>query len=306
MNRPHHLSRFAVIATLGALALSLAGCAALSRPTPIPNRPDGGQRPPSVVVRAGGQALELDAWTFCWTSQRQGQRQSLCADGMPPNDPPDIGAPPRVEITFPLPAWTFHAEFTTADDECARTFPAEVVRIGDTTWTLEPAGPPGTYDVTLSGFGKEGDLFVTFSWETPQQGPIPAPAGRLAVLADHDGVVDSYGVELALSDLAATPETAEAEVTVTAANGRSLTFEATRGPEEECFAAGSVYWDGPDAAGLEAAGLGPGPFTYRVVVTLDGTEHVATATWPDDVIPDNEPSVGLEFNPPLPAFAPTH
>jgi hypothetical protein len=247
--------------------------------------------------------MELDAWTFCWRSERH----TMCADGIPPDDPPDIGAPPSVVISFPMPAWTFDAEFAAAANEaCPRRISAPVTRIGDTTWILEPAGPPGRYDVTLSGQGNQGDLFVTFSWTTPQAGLMPVPEARLAVLADHDGVVDSYGVELALSNLAATPGTAKAEVTVSASNGRSLTFEATRAPEEACFAAGSVYWDGPDAAGLEAAGLGPGPFTYRVVVTLDGTEHVATATWPDDVIPDNEPSVSLEFSPPLPAFAPNH
>jgi hypothetical protein len=63
-----------------------------------------------------------------------------------------------------------------------------------------------------------------------------------------------------------------------------------------------VYWDGPDEAGLTAAALGPAPFTYDVVVTFDGVEHRATATWPDDEIEDYAPSVSLEFVPPLPAL----
>jgi hypothetical protein len=43
----------------------------------------------------------------------------------------------------------------------------------------------------------------------------------------------------------------------------------------------------------------PGPFTSEVALTLDGTRHDATATWPDDQIPDNDPCVALEFVPPL-------
>ena len=62
-----------------------------------------------------------------------------------------------------------------------------------------------------------------------------------------------------------------------------------------------MYWAGPDAKGLEAAELGPPPFTYEVEVILDGVHHVATATWPDDEIVGEEPAVLLEFSPELPA-----
>jgi hypothetical protein len=166
-------------------------------------------------------------------------------------------------------------------------------------YLLQPAGHADTYDVTLFGRG-DGDLFVTFRWTTPADGPMPVPEARIAVLADHDGRVDSYGIELELSDLAATPREASAEVTVTAADGESLTFSATRAPG--CMAEGTVYWDGPDQAGLRAATLGAAPFTYLVEVVLDGTAHAATATWPDDQIAGYEPAVSLEFDPPLPAL----
>jgi hypothetical protein len=65
---------------------------------------------------------------------------------------------------------------------------------------------------------------------------------------------------------------------------------------------GSLSWDGPDEKGLEAAALGLAPFTYNVLVTLDGVEHRATAGWPDDQLPGNEPSVAVEFTPTLPAL----
>ena len=121
----------------------------------------------------------------------------------------------------------------------------------------------------------------------------------MAVLADNEGVVDSYGVELALSDLAATPSSAEATVTVRSSEGREHTFTPT--PAESC-GAGTVSWNGPMEDGKTASALGTGPFTYEVIVVLDGVSHVAEATWPDDVMADNEPSVALTFDPPLPAM----
>nr|MBA3851451.1 hypothetical protein [Chloroflexota bacterium] len=51
-----------------------------------------------------------------------------------------------------------------------------------------------------------------------------------------------------------------------------------------------------------AADLGPAPFTYDVVVMLDGVRYAARAAWPADEIQGNEPSVALEFSPPLPAM----
>jgi hypothetical protein len=63
-----------------------------------------------------------------------------------------------------------------------------------------------------------------------------------------------------------------------------------------------VYWDGPADRGLAAAALGAAPFTYEVAVVLDGARYTARATWPDDVIAGNEPSVALDFQPDLPAL----
>ncbi|MEP6526829.1 MAG: hypothetical protein ABJA86_06660 [Nocardioidaceae bacterium] len=168
------------------------------------------------------------------------------------------------------------------------------------SFILRPAGHVDTYDVTLFGRGN-GDLVTVFRWSTPSDGPLPVPKSRLALLAGHDGQLDSYGVELEVSNLATTPKEAAAKITATAANGESMTFEATRS-RQRCQREGTVYWDGPDDQGLAAARLGPPPFTYKVVLTLDGKRHVATASWPADVIRGNEPSVRLNFTPALPAL----
>ena len=245
--------------------------------------------PPAVTVRNGEKTLELRAWTYCYGNG--------CADGMPPAELPDIGRADELTVEFPLPDWSFLATFSPADSECPREHTIPLTANGDGTFRLTPAGHAGTYDVTLSGQGN-GDLFVSFRWTTGQDGPLPTPKARLAVVADHDGRPDSYGVELMLSNLAATPADASATITVRAGNGEALTFDATRMPD--CLAEGTVYWDGPDDQGLAAAALGEPPFTYEVAVVVDGVHHTAEATWPDDQIVGNEPSVALEFTPPLP------
>jgi hypothetical protein len=155
--------------------------------------------------------------------------------------------------------------------------------------------------VTLFGQG-DGDLFATFRWTTPADGPLPTPEARLAVLADHDGRVDSYGVELELTNLASTPREVSATITVRSESGDAVTFEATRA-RQTCLPEGTLYWDGPDEKGLAAVALGDGPFTYEVEVVLDGVPYTATAAWPADEIVGNEPSVALGFTPDLPALA---
>ena len=59
----------------------------------------------------------------------------------------------------------------------------------------------------------------------------------------------------------------------------------------------------PDlGVGRRAAALGGFPFRYEVDVRLDGTTYHASADYPADEIDGNEPSVALEFTPPLPAM----
>jgi len=257
-----------------------------------PAVPTESDAPPPVTVRFFDQSVALRAWTYCYGS--------VCADGSPPAAPADVGSPDQVLVEFPLPDWSFTASFQPAGKPCGRIQEASLEPAGDGRFVLLPVGRADTYDVTLFGRG-DGDLFTTFRWTTPADGALPTPEARLAVLAGHDGEVDSYGVELELTNLARTPKQASARITVQAADGAELTFEATRS-REGCWPEGTVYWDGPDAKGLEAARLGEGPFTYRVEVVLDGSRHVAEAVWPTDEIAGNEPSVALEFSPRLPAL----
>jgi hypothetical protein len=289
-----------------AILLSLAACGdaapPVSEPEPRksptvlrgsePLEPGGLKAPPPVTVTSLGRSIELHAWTYCY--------KNGCADGAPPPDPPAIGSADEVIIQFPLKQWSFKASFSKADEKCARVQTVPLTAIGDGQFVLRPAGFADTYDVTLMGRGN-GDLFTTFTWTTPVDGPLPEPSGRLAVLSDHDGAVDSYGVELELRNLERTPRRATARITIEARDGEPLTFMAKRA-RGQCFPEGTVYWDGPDNKGTQAAALGDAPFTYEVEITLDGERYVAHATWPDDEIRGNEPSVTLEFTPALPGL----
>lgn len=270
--------------------------------TPVANEPEEEDHegpdvpgaPPPVTVAFGDDSIELDAWTYCYDTG--------CVDGAPPRNLPDVGSPEEVTVEFPLDGWRFDAFLEPPGDECGREFRTSLEEIDDGIFLLRPVGYAGTYDVTLMGRGG-GDLFVTFTWTTPHDGRLPQPKARLAIVADHDGEPDSYGIELELKDLAATPKQAQATITVTAADGDALTFEAERDPRQGCRPDGMVYWDRPDDEGLQAAALGEAPFTYEVELTLDGERYRATAVWPDDQIEGNEPSVRLEFSPPLPALS---
>ncbi len=258
-------------------------------PSIDPAPPPELEAPPRVTVWFGDESVALPAWTYCY--------RTACVDGSPPAEPPDVGNPEEVVIEFPLAGWSFTASFRSAANECGRMQEVPLEAAGDGRFVLRPAGYAGAYDVTLFGRG-DGDLFTSFRWSTPIDGALPTPEARLALLADHDGRADSYGVELEVTNLAETPRQASARITVQARGGDAITFNATRS-ETRCLPVGTVYWDGPDEKGLAAAALGKGPFTYRVELLLDGARYVATAKWPADEIVGNEPSVALHFTPNL-------
>ena len=257
------------------------------RVSPQPGDTDG---PPPVTIAFDDQRRQLSAWSYCY-----GDR---CVNGAPPGNPPDVGSPEDVVVSFPDADWSFTAVFTPAGEECGRQQHARPERTPRGDYLLRPVGRAGTYDVTLLGDG-DGSLAATFRWSTRTDGPLPEPEGRAAIVTDQDGSPRSYGVEVELINLAETPEQASATVTVEARDGESITFEAMRA-SGRCLPEGSVVWDGPAAKGRETAKLGDAPFRYTVEVMLDGRRYVGTGTWPQDEIRGNEPSISLEFSPPLP------
>ena len=252
----------------------------------------GMEGPPPYRLRFDGRELVLRPHTWCY--------RSGCVDGVV-RRPPSVGDPAAVRVRVPVDGWGLVATFTPAGQPCGRRQSVQPVK--DAGWyVLRPAGPAGSYDVELFAQG-EGDMVAGFRWRTPTDGELPVPHARLALIADRDGRPDSYGVELMLENLARMPGSAEARITVVAANGRSLSFEATRA-EQDCWPEGTVYFDGPDPRGEAAAALGGFPFHYAVTVTIDGRRYRASADFPRDEIAGNEPSVPLVFSPALPALRP--
>lgn len=248
-------------------------------------------RAPAVLVMAGDTELTLEPWTACWGNG--------CYDGAPPEVLPDIGSPENILVEFPTSGWEFTATVQPVGEECGRRQSERLEPIGDTTHRLVPIGFADDYEVTLFGRGPGGDVFVSFRWKTPTDGVLPVPAATASILADHDGRVDSYGVEVSVWNLAATPAQVTGEVTVTSAGGRNHRFQLT--PQDFDCSAGSIFLTAPIEDGLTAAQLGSSPFTYQVVLELDGFGHLGTAVWPDDVDPECDPCVTLTFTPPLPA-----
>lgn len=233
-----------------------------------------------------------------------------CSDGQPPVDPPDVGPAEQVTVSLPEPGWTFDATFRPADQRCGRQQQVDLDAVpgGDGTSgaTISPVGPAGVYDVDLSGRGSRGnDVNVTFRWTTPVDGPPPVPEASIAVLDERGGQVEGYGISLAVGGLAAAPREASAHVTVTSSQGASLELD----PAAEigsCSSEGSAWFSGTYEQAQQAAALGSAPFTYDVVLALDGVEHRASATWPRDErsSPDESPDTPLRFTPPLPSVAP--
>jgi hypothetical protein len=248
--------------------------------------------PPDMRLHYGDESLDLRPWTSCYVA--------ACLDGVPPPNPPDVGSPEQIVVEFPVEGWRLQAGFEAVGERCPRTYPAGLDEIEPGRFLLTPAGYADEYDVTLSGRGPGGDAYTTFRWTTLSDGPLPSPSAQLGIVTDKDGTIGSYGVEMWVEGLAVGPEEVDATITLTAADGDSLTFSPhlTGG----CRAAGNLGWDAPRATAREAVRLGPAPFTYDVRLTLDGRTYDASATWPDDVFDTFHGYVRLEFSPALPAL----
>lgn len=292
---------------LAACCLLLTGCGSgviggtVPAPEPVPASPTAtishGNRngpvatPPPFLVRYGETQLELAPFTYCY--------RSGCVDGFD-DAPVSIGSPEEIFVLVQVEDFDELVVTQAAgDDVCARTIPAEVESLGGGWWRVRPRGPAADYRLSIFASGDgAGDMVADLRWRNPSDQPMPEPDAGLTLIVDHDGRPDSYGLELYLTGLETTPDRASARITVTAANGRSLTFDATRATAG-CEADGTVRWDGPADQAKRAAGLGDFPFTMRVEVVLDGVTHVATATYPDDQIKETESSLPLRFEPPL-------
>ncbi|CAB4725199.1 unannotated protein [freshwater metagenome] len=255
--------------------------------------PAGRIGPPPVQLELADTTVELSAWTFCF--------DGVCADGIEPVDLEQVGSPESIVVRFPLPRWSFEATFESDQGGCTRSVTVPVTRTGPDTLRVDSAGAAGPQIVTLFGRDPEGgDLVVSFAWDAPVAGDLPAPESYVAALSDAGDERHAYPLELSLSGLAATPKEVVASVTVTAADGSTTTIEPER--TDAADRCGSVYLTGTQADSDPLLALGPGPYDYRVDLAMDGMTYVGTAVWPRDERRDEAPLTDLSWSPALPAY----
>jgi hypothetical protein len=224
--------------------------------------------------------VSLGAWATCWSDKSGGA--SFCADGVPPEDPPNLGVTSApIVVSFPMEGWTFTGTFRHPDDSCRVALAASADE-ADGHWTLPLTGPAGAYEVDLYGQGPEGDVAVSFAVRSAVDGAIALPRASLDVLADDDGSPRYYG---------------PATLTV---GGLGRT------PDEGCMPTGSVALVADAGNAVERdvpSEFGPPPYTFETRLELDGTTYIAISRWPADV-DETTSSVLPTFEPPLPPATP--
>jgi len=250
--------------------------------------------PPPLTLTARGETYTPQYGSWCW--------QLTCADGGSGAGIHITGAD-TINVSFPEPGWTFRADFQRADQTCPREQRVELTGDAAQGLALLPAGAAGTYDVRLVGNAPEdsgGSVGTSFRWTTPMDGPLAQPEAWVTAMDIWDGPVNSYGVDLGIANMATTPKVAEASMTVTSAEGRSVTLPLTR-DTGVCQTEGSLLFHAPEEDGDRAVATGSPPYTWDVVVVMDGVEHRARAVWPQDDPGDNSGTM-LRFEPALPSL----
>jgi hypothetical protein len=271
-------------------------------PRPV-ELPDTSPSPPPIYLRADGREIALTPWTYCWSAEGAG----LCADGLPPDAPPDIGSAREVEVAFAATGFQFTATAERAGVRCGRAQTMPLEATGASIHRLRPIGPAGDYVVTLFGRGGDGsvrgDLSVSFRWHTPIDGPNEAPTATASIFSGAPDRPTSYGVELSLQDLRTTPARGEARasVLVTNADGASVSIDLER-RSLDCSPEGSVFFVASQEPGMRAATLGSGPFRYDATVVIDSVTYRGMGSWPDDVDEACSPCTTLRFSPALPGL----
>lgn len=223
--------------------------------------------PPTLRVTGAGSAVTLEPWSYCWVN--------ACADGVPPEQVPDVGRAERVEVATSESG----LRFTASGEECPRVQPVALGTQAN-AFPMWPAGPAGTYDVELSAEGGEGrSASYAFRWTTTRAGVAPTPTASVVVLAEDGDAIGTSGVELSVENLRTTPRRALASVVVTSAEGvrTSIKLERPRGLGD-CEPAGSIRFHAARSEALPVLASGSEPFRYEVLLVLDGRSYRSSAT----------------------------
>ena len=276
-----------------------AGDAGSSRPAP-PIEPNGGSKPPPVIVSYAGKQLSLHPVTYCWTVEGATSAvNGACVDGAPLSPPPDLGAVAgEITATFGVDGWAFEASSQDARHECPEAFPAVVRQVSGRAWHIALAGPRGRYAVQLFGRGPQGNVAVSFAVQTSVNARSPEPVASLTTFYLHDSKPDATSFDLVATYLGVTPTRSRARLTVTSNDGRRTTYNLTASANDHASGCGNVALSAAAPKGRVLEEIGRPPYALLVALDLDGRRYTTTATWPADV--DKSESIPLRFNPPLP------
>lgn len=178
------------------IALTLAACGASDDaepiatdptiPTPVstvapsttraPEEPadDWPTDPPPVSFESATGAVEVDAFTVCWSEPEpedpSEEYESWCADGAPEVDTSPVIVPVdgAVVFRFPVDGWRFSAGYLDTGGSLA------VSQIDDTTWSLTAPAKSTADLVVVSGLGPQGDVHVAIALpETDTASSVP-------------------------------------------------------------------------------------------------------------------------------------
>ncbi|UDY25127.1 hypothetical protein [Nocardioides sp. Kera G14] len=267
-------------------------------PMKVPSGPD--DHVPALVVHLPDHDVALRPWTIC------GFGFGGCADGAPglAGTLPRLDGGATADFRFLPEVDSITATAVQVDRDCPRWLSASVDDLGSGEYGVHPVGPAGLWRIDVTAARKGEDAHYSFEWRTDTTTAVTTPVdSTLAVLADHDGQLDSYGVELGVNGLAFDLAEVSARVTVTAEDGRSVGIRPTTKQRDTCYQAGSVSLTASEADGRRAAALGGRSFRYDVDLTLDGRTFHGVGQWPEGELSDDEPSVSLRWTPALPAYS---
>jgi hypothetical protein len=244
------------------------------------------------VVRTPERDVPLTTWLGCWWGPT-GDLDCVEEEVPPLAELPDVGSPEHIDFWFGVKGWTFDASFTQLGSDCPRSEGTKTVQVGARWFRLDPAGLAGDYRVDLSGYGPHAEFkrvptSMSFVWHTPVDGPVDQPSASVS---------DS---ELQVSHLGFQPASAAAQLTIIDANGETTTRQLPdAGGNSDCESGlGGLFFQG-DFDDPAISELGPGPYSYRIRLTLDGETYVGTGTDSKDA---GTTVSDLVWSPPLPAY----
>ncbi len=148
----------------GTLALALAGILAAA-----PAQADGVGPVPDVRVGFPGHTVEAPVLQYCWMwpNEVSGAGEIGSAECAPRTERrvPLVRHDGALRLDFDRAGWRWRVRYvsTRSTAPACRTT-KRAVQLGEHAYRLRRPGHPGTYRVTLSGHGPEGNVVAAFVW----------------------------------------------------------------------------------------------------------------------------------------------